>query len=168
MDYEPNVEAATYLVKEIFPLIRRLRPNCSLSIMGKEPPLEVCRFSEIPGVTVAGDVPDVKPYYRRTSVAVVPIKSGGGTRLKILESMALGTPVVATPIGCEGLEVEDGRHILVADKPEVFAAQVDRLLTQPVLWERLAREGRRLVEECYNWRHITELYRHSLERLAGI
>jgi glycosyltransferase involved in cell wall biosynthesis len=166
MDYAPNVDAVLYMYKEIFPRIRQKRPHCSLSIVGKEPPREIRRLGLLPGVTVAADVPDVRPYYRRARVAVVPILSGGGSRLKILESMALGTPVVSTSIGCEGLDVKNGLHLLVADRPDDFAACVDRLLTDVDLWEGLAREGRRLVEESYDWRNIAALFLQNLERLT--
>lgn len=166
MDYAPNVDAALYMCKEIFPRIRRRRPHCTLSIVGKEPPREIRRLGLSPGVTVAGDVSDVRPYYRRAGVAVIPLRFGGGSRLKILESMALGTPVVSTGIGCEGLDVENGRHLLVADRPDDFAACVDRLFTDVDLWEGLARAGRCLVVQSYDWRGIAALYLKKLERLT--
>jgi glycosyltransferase involved in cell wall biosynthesis len=100
---------------------------------------------------VAGYVEDLIPWYSQAAVTVVPLRAGGGTRLKILESMALGRPVVSTTIGCEGLEVEHNRHILIADTPERFAGCVTRLLLDPALRDRIAAEARRLVEERYNW-----------------
>lgn len=166
MDYGPNADAALYLGNEIFPLIRRRCPACSLIIVGKEPPSAVRSLANQPGIMIAADVPDVRPYYRRALIAVVPLRSGSGTRLKILESMALGTPVVSTSIGCEGLDVQDGRHILVADRPDAFAECVERLLMDADLWKHLAQEARRLVVERYDWRYITELYRLDLERLV--
>lgn len=168
MDYEPNVDAALYLYKEIFPRIRQKRPRCLLSIVGKEPPQEIRRLGHSPRVMVAGDVLDVRPYYRRARVAVIPLRFAGGSRLKILEAMALGTPVVSTRIGCEGLDVENGRHLLVADSPDEFAACVDQLLTDIGLWEDLAREGRRLVVEKYDWRGIAAQYLQNLENLMGM
>jgi glycosyltransferase involved in cell wall biosynthesis len=102
-------------------------------------------------VIVTGEVPAVEPYYAQCAVSVVPLRAGGGTRLKILESMALGRPVVSTTVGCEGLEVRDGEHLLVADEPRTLAAKVVALLQDGDLRCALAARARRLVERRYAW-----------------
>ena len=99
-------------------------------------------------------------------VSAVPLRSGGGTRLKILEAMALGTPVVSTSIGCEGLHVENNHNILIADNPADFAQQITNLLTDLELWNRISKNGRTLVEENYDWLKISSEYRAILEELA--
>jgi glycosyltransferase involved in cell wall biosynthesis len=151
MDYPPNADAAVFFCRSIMPLVRPLIPDAKLLIVGHSPPSQVRRLAGEPGVTVAGYVEDLIPWYSQAAVTVVPLRAGGGTRLKILESMALGRPVVSTTIGCEGLEVEHNRHILIADTPERFAGCVTRLLLDPALRDRIAAEARRLVEERYNW-----------------
>jgi len=102
-------------------------------------------------VIVTGEVPDVRPYYQQAKVSVVPLRSGGGTRIKILEAMACGRPVVSTSVGCEGLHVVDGEHLLVADTPADFAERVVTLLKDQALRERLSRKARELVESQYDW-----------------
>jgi glycosyltransferase involved in cell wall biosynthesis len=167
MDYEPNVDGVLHFYDEIFPLIKKHQPHCTLTIVGKKPPSNIRRLSDEPGVTVQGDVDDVRPYYQKALVSVVPLRSGGGTRLKILEAMALGTPVVSTSVGCEGLDVENGRNILIADEPPDFAQRVTDLMTDKTLWDRIAREGRALVEESYDWGKISHHYRNMLKELAS-
>jgi len=132
MNYPPNADAAVFFCRSILPLIRSRIPDAGLLIAGHAPPLKVQRLARDPGVTVTGYVEDMLPCYAQTSVSVVPLRAGGGTRLKILESMALGRPVVSTTIGCEGLEVEHDQHLLIADGPEEFAACAPR----PAAWWR--------------------------------
>ena len=120
MGYQPCVDAVRYFCNDILPRIRRELPAIELWIVGDGAPAEV-RALTANGVNVTGRVGDVVPYYAQCSVCIVPLRAGGGTRLKILEAMALGRPVVSTTIGCEGLEVRDGEHLLIADSPERFA-----------------------------------------------
>jgi polysaccharide biosynthesis protein PslH len=150
MGYPPCVDAALYFCREVFPLIRRAIGAAELWIVGRDPRAEVLRL-EGDGVHVTGRVDDVIPYYRQCAVCVVPLRAGGGTRLKILEAMALGRPVVSTTIGCEGLGVIDGEHLLVADDPRQFADKTVRLLTDRRLSEHISANGRRLVETRYDW-----------------
>jgi glycosyltransferase involved in cell wall biosynthesis len=137
-------------VNDILPRLRRLIGDVELWIVGRSPAPEVLRLDG-GSIRVTGTVPDVVPYYERSAVAVVPLRAGSGTRLKILEAMALGRPVVSTSVGCEGLDVEHERHLLVADDAEAFARQTARLLADGALYRRLADEGRRLVEARYDW-----------------
>jgi polysaccharide biosynthesis protein PslH len=166
MRYPPCVDAALYLYREIFPHIRSLLSAAELWIVGRDPRPEVLRLNGS-GIHVTGRVDDVIPYYRQSAVCVVPLRAGGGTRLKILEAMALGRPVVSTTIGCEGLEVIDGEHLLIADDPKEFAEKTVRLLTDRQLYERILLNGRRLVEARYDWDKIAgrlmEVYTEILD-----
>jgi len=150
MSYQPCVDGAAFLCGEILPRIRRMLSGVQVWIVGPDPVPEVVRLGG-DGVHVTGRVADVAPYYRESAVSVVPLRAGGGTRLKILESMALGRPVVSTSIGCEGLDLVDGKHILVADEPERFAQSVVRLLTDEELYERMVVVARQLVVARYDW-----------------
>jgi polysaccharide biosynthesis protein PslH len=169
MAYQPCVDAVLYFCREIFPLIRRTIGAAELWIVGRDPRPEVLRLNG-EGVHVTGRVDDVIPYYRQSAVCVVPLRAGGGTRLKILEAMALGRPVVSTTIGCEGLDVADGEHLLVADSPELFAEKTIRLLTDQRLYQRISINGRQLVETSYDWDKIAgrlmEIYAELLPQRA--
>jgi len=123
MDWSPNVDGMEYFVQEILPLIRARKPDCTLTIVGREPSPALRKLSERdPLIRVTGTVPDVRPYLWSSRVSIVPLRIGGGTRLKIYESMAARTPVVSTSIGAEGLSGEHGREIALADTPRDFAA----------------------------------------------
>jgi hypothetical protein len=155
MGYPPCVDAVLYFCQEIFPHIRRTIGAAELWIVGRDPRPEVLQLNG-DGVHVTGRVEDVIPYYRQSAVCVVPLRAGGGTRLKILEAMALGRPVVSTTIGCEGLEVIDGEHLLIADTHEQFAEKTVRLLRDRQLYQYISANGRRLVEAHYGWDKIAE------------
>ncbi len=168
MEYEPNVDAIIFVCYEIYPLIREKHSSCTLTIAGKTPPENINRLNNFQGVTVRGDVEDVRPYYQKTIISIAPLRSGGGTRLKILESMALGTPVVSTSVGCEGLDVENHYNIIIADDPADFAQGVANLLDDSELWNKLSHEGRILVEEKYDWKKISKQYCEMLEELISL
>jgi len=119
------------------------------------------------GVHVTGRVDDVQPYYRRSSICVIPLRAGGGTRLKILESMAFGRPVVSTSIGCEGLDVEDGKHLFIADNANEFAEKVIILLTNEEIRQQIINNARRLVETYYNWDILADQYIAALIHIIG-
>jgi len=155
MDYAPCADAAVYLCKEILPLVRRAVGEVDVWLVGRDASDEVRKLGGN-GVHVTGRVEDVVPYYKRSTVCVVPLRAGGGTRLKILEAMALGRPVVSTPVGCEGLDVTDGRHLLIAENPEEFAEKTVRLLVDRPLYQHISAEARRLVVERYDWDAICE------------
>lgn len=161
MGYPPCADAALYFCSEIFPSLRQALSNLELWIVGRDPSPEVLNL-EGPGIHVTGRVESVLPYYQQCAVSVVPLRAGGGTRLKILEAMALGRPVVSTTIGCEGLEVVDGQHLLLADTPRQFAEQTLRLLREHELAQALATQGRQLVEARYGWEkiaaHLLKIY----------
>jgi len=128
------------------------QPQARLTVIGRGGTPEQCAaLHATPGIDVVGEVADVTPYYARAGVFVCPLREGSGTRLKILEAMALGNPVVSTRIGAEGIQVRHEQDVLLADQPEAFAEQVLSLLQQPALFERLRVQGRALVERHYDW-----------------
>jgi len=154
MQYAPNVDAVRYFCRRILPIVQRAVPETRLYVVGEQPPDLVTRLAATGPVVVTGGVPDVRPYYQQSRIAIVPLRAGGGTRLKILEAMALGRPVVSTSIGCEGLSVRDREHLLIADTPARFADGVIELLRSPELRRTLAANARRLVESRYDWEII--------------
>ena len=161
MDFRPNVDGVLWFCQEILPHLRRRVPDLRLYIVGKRPNRAVRRLvSEY--VTVTGAVEDVRPYFKHASVCVVPLRMGGGTRLKVLEAMASGTPVVSTNVGIEGLDVRDGVHALLADDPAGFASRVLELIADRRSAQTLSKAARALTEEKYDWRlivpHLEECY----------
>lgn len=155
MNYAPCADAAIYFCKQVLPLIRQMLDDIQVWIVGKNPPPEVTRLVN-ERVHITGQVDDVVPYYKRSSVCVVPLQAGGGTRLKILEAMALGRPVISTSTGCEGLDVVDGQHLLIADKPAEFAKKTVLLLKNRVLYDRISAKARNLVVDRYDWDAIAK------------
>ena len=152
MDYYPNTHAVLYFAKHCWLRIREQVPSATWLIVGKNPPPEVQRLAaDLPGVTVTGTVPDVRPYLMSSTVAIAPIQVGSGTRLKILEALAAQKAVVSTTIGCEGLAVVPGEHLKVADTPEAFAQAVVTLLRNPHMRSAYGHAGRALVEAEYSW-----------------
>jgi sugar transferase (PEP-CTERM/EpsH1 system associated) len=152
LDWQPNVDAVSYFVEEVLPLLRAKSPDAKLTVIGRKPSAKWAEsMQKHKGVEVVGEVPDVRPYLSRAAVVVVPLRIGGGTRLKILEAMAMKKAVVSTTVGAEGLEVEDGVHLRVADAPEAFAQRTVELMTSPDLRERMGEKARQRVEERYGW-----------------
>ena len=159
--YPPNIDAVRFLARHILPALRARIPEAHLTVVGESAPRVLREFSGRADIHLVGRAACPLPYYRDAHVAVVPLRAGGGTRLKILEAMALGRPVVSTPLGCEGLAVEHGKHLLVAKDAEDFAAAVALLLTDRALAARLTQHARTLVESDYDWTAIAE-------RLLGV
>jgi glycosyltransferase involved in cell wall biosynthesis len=150
MGYRPNTDAAVFFAREVLPLILRKRPRTVLTVVGAEPPREVRKLAGA-NVVVTGAVSDVRPYCRRAAVLLAPIRFGGGTRLKVLEAMAMAKPLVSTAVGCEGINAGSGEHLLVADSPIDMAAAVLRLLEDRDLATAIARRGLALVKSSYGW-----------------
>jgi len=148
LTYFANHDAMHWFLADVFPHIRRKWPAAHLTVTGD---LGDAALEPTPGVTLTGLLEDVRGAVASAAVSVVPLRIGGGTRLKILESMALGTPVVATSKGAEGLDVVSGEHLLIADDPRQFTDHVVRLLRDPALRERLAGRARELIARCYDW-----------------
>jgi sugar transferase (PEP-CTERM/EpsH1 system associated) len=155
MDYLPNVDAVLYFHREVLPLIRTSISNINFWIVGISPRPLVKNLAR-DNVHVTGRVEDVIPYYKQASVCVVPLRAGGGTRLKILEAMALGRPVVSSTLGCEGLDVEDHKHLLIADNPQEFADKTIRLLTDHHFRRYIVKNARDFVVLEHDWTTITQ------------
>jgi len=149
MDYPPNIDGAEWLCRGILPAVRREVPGIHLYLVGKS----ATRVAPLagPGVTVTGMVADPRRYFAQATVVVVPLRVGSGTRLKILEALAMQKAVVTTRVGCQGLDIRDETHVLIADNAEAFARAVLRALRDAELRRRLGEAGRRLVEERYSW-----------------
>ncbi|HWK12205.1 MAG TPA: glycosyltransferase [Vicinamibacterales bacterium] len=167
MDWLPNEDAMTYFCKEILPRIREAEPAATLSIVGRSPTPAVRRLAEQhDGIEVTGRVDDVRPHIRRGAVYVVPLRIGGGTRLKIFEAMAMGKAVVSTTVGAEGLPVTPGTDIAVADDPDEFARAVVRLIRDEAGREALGARARQLVIGRYDWSAVALDFEAALARAA--
>lgn len=150
--YFANHEAMVWFLEHVYPLVKTAVPDTTLTITGDHANLPLPPADD---VTLTGFVDDIRPVIASAAISLAPIHTGGGTRLKILEAMALRTPVVSTTKGAEGLDVVDGVHLLLADTPEDFAQAVIRLLGDAALRQRLAENGYRLVAEKYDWTAVT-------------
>ena len=161
MGYFPNADAAVFFVEEILPLIRRVIPDVKFNIVGVNPTGKVRRLAKDRLIEVTGSVPDIGRYLAVATVAVCPMRSGSGMQFKVIEAMAAGTPVVATPFALGGLDVVDGEHLLVAKNTTEFAELVVSLLLDKTSRARLEANARQLVRERYSWEVSVE----ALERL---
>jgi len=162
LGYYPNADGALFFCREVLPLIG----GASVAILGSRPGAILRSLDGQNGISLAADVPDVAPYYAAARAAIVPIRAGGGSRIKILEAFAHGVPVISTAIGAEGLAVEDGRHLLIADSARDFAAAARRLLGDGDLARRLASEARLLLRERYDFERIAQRIAQQIEGLA--
>lgn len=167
MDHPPNVDAVVWFCNEIFPPLRRKIPNLSFKIVGSRPHPKVLQLGKSEGVHVTGEVADIRPYLAESSALVVPLRSGGGTRLKILQAMAMERTVLSTTLGAEGLEVTPGLNILIADAADEFVSQILVLLASPQMADRLGKAGRKLVVEKYDWQLCLSRLEKLYDRLMG-
>ncbi len=151
MDWQPNEDAVVYFCDHILPIIRVKLPEIIFYIVGSNPTDRVLKLNMHKGVIVTGSVDDVRPYMMSAAVYVVPLRIGGGTRLKILQALAMEKAVVSTAVGCEGLDLQPDEHLFVADEPEQFAAKTIQLIKDPSLRCRLGENGRKLVREKFDW-----------------
>jgi glycosyltransferase involved in cell wall biosynthesis len=162
MDYNPNVDALRWYFAEIHEPLRAAVPDLELWVVGKEPIPEIQAYASRPGVTVTGAVPDVRPYYRRAWLQMVPLRIGGGTRLKIVESLAMGTPVVSTTIGAQGLDLRHNHDVLLADSAPAFLAETVRALKDSGLRRQLETDGLDTASQRFSWislgRKLNESY----------
>jgi polysaccharide biosynthesis protein PslH len=161
--YPPNRDAVTWLAREILPLVRRQIADVHLTVVGDD---DGRAAVVAPGVTCVGQVDDVKPHYQRAQVVVAPLRAGGGTRIKILEAMALGRPVVSTGLGCAGLSVTSGHDILIGETPAALADAIVRLLSDANIGARIADRARALVERDYDWGDIGQRLIAAYDRLV--
>ncbi len=161
--YAPNLEAVRWFAARVLPAIRAVRPAVRFVVTGRADREHAEALTPL-GVSLAGYVDDIRPLVAGSSVCVVPLQTGGGTRLKVLEALALGTPVVSTSKGAEGLDLEAGRDLLVEDDSHAFAREVVSVLSDPALRARLSASGRRAVAERYTWDRIGATLEEVLER----
>ena len=166
MDWLPNEDAMVFFVREVLSLIRAEEPDVTLSIVGRAPTPAVRKLAREPGVHVTGAVDDVRPYVDEAAVYVVPLRIGGGTRLKIFEAMAMGKAVVSTTVGAEGLPVVDGTHMMLADDPRSFARETVALIRDLDRRRQLERAARALVVSKYDWSAVAGELEQALLRFA--
>ncbi len=165
MDYRPNIDAAVWFGKEVFPLIQNMHDDAKFLIVGQSPTRQVLNLAERPGITVTGDVDDIRPYIAAATVCVVPLRMGGGTRFKILEAMALSKPIVSTTIGAEGFPVTDGKEILIADTPKDLVRAIDSLLCRGDNRVLLGKAGHTFVSNNYRWEAIIPIVEKLYNRI---
>jgi sugar transferase (PEP-CTERM/EpsH1 system associated) len=151
MDYFPNIDGVCHFAERVFPLVRQKVPHSRFVIIGSDPSRQVRALARIPGISVTGHVPDVRSYVQDAAVSVAPLRIARGTQNKILESMAMGIPVVATPLAAKGIQAIPERHLLVAEHPEKFAEKVVDLLTKDSLRTRIAAAARQHLQHSHNW-----------------
>jgi sugar transferase (PEP-CTERM/EpsH1 system associated) len=162
MKYRPNVDAAMFFVDEILPRILMSRPTAMFYIVGGDAPPAVTRLASR-NVVVTGSVDDVRPYVEKAAVVVVPLRMGSGTRLKVLEGLSMGKPMVSTSLGCEGIDVVHREHLLIADEPRAFAGAIVELMSRPDTAAALGAHGRNLMLRRYRW----EAAAHELDGFYG-
>jgi glycosyltransferase involved in cell wall biosynthesis len=156
LSYYPNIDGATYFVEKILPHIWQQDPTVELWIAGAEPPQAVVDLGQDGRIRVIANPEDMTAVAAQCCMTIVPLRIGSGTRIKILQSMAMGLPIVSTSLGCEGLLVADGTHLFVRDQPVEFARAVLRVLSDQAVRERFRQEGRDLVEQSYDWSQVFE------------
>ena len=167
MDWLPNEDGVLYFAREILPLILSKAPDVTLCVVGRNPSQSLQNLAaRVPNIQLTGWVEDVRPYLARHAVCIVPLRIGGGTRLKIYEAMSMARAVVSTSIGAEGLPVKHGEHLLVADDAAGFAESTLRLLGDPAYRARLGREARQLVERNYGWTAVAAGFARELESVV--
>ncbi len=169
MDWMPNIDGARWFTQQVLPLIRQRRPGVKLILAGRSPAEELKAFTAAdPLIEVTGTVPDVRPYLWDAAISIVPLRIGGGTRLKIYEAMAAGVPVVSTSIGAEGLAVEDGGNISIADTPELFATRCLALLDCPEKAKQLAAAALSLVTDRFSWAQVGRQFESILRSACAV
>jgi sugar transferase (PEP-CTERM/EpsH1 system associated) len=154
MDYHANIDGVVNFAREVWPRVRDRQPGLVFTIVGRDPAPEVRELARIPGIEVTGTVPDVRPFYREAIAAIVPLNVGGGSRLKILEAMAAGVPVVSTTLGAEGLAVQPGENILIADTSGQLAAAIISVVENESQRQHLRAAGRALISDRYDWSRL--------------
>lgn len=164
MDYRPNVDAVLWFAHAVWPRIREARPETTLGIVGQKPHQRLDALRDAPGITITGWVEQVQPYLAGATVFVMPFRMGSGTRLKLIEALAAGKPVVSTTLGAEGFGLRSGQGLLLADTPNEFATAVLTLLTQPEQRARLAAAGRQIAHR-YDWRQVVPRFEEVHEAM---
>lgn len=158
MDWRPNQDAVNHFVNDVFSLIREALPTATFTIVGRFPPEDMAgKWRRIPGVTVTGTVDDVRTYIARSSLYVVPLRIGGGSRLKILEALSMRKRVLSTSVGAEGLKLDGGVHLMLEDSAEGFAQKAVEMLSAPGEYDRLADNGLQRILSMYTWDSIAKV-----------
>lgn len=165
LTYGANLDAVRFFASKIYPVLTKSLPETKLRVTGRTDGVDLSGIKDCPGIELTGYIDDMRDILRRTAVCLVPLRQGGGSRLKILEAMAAGVPVVATSVGAEGIDVISGEHVLIADDPSGIAACIERLLTDTDLARKLSANARKLVEERYSWGAIGSDFVDLVERL---
>ena len=167
--YPPNADGIRWFIQQVFPLVRQKLTGVKLTIIGKNPPKDFLKLAadETSGIVTTGFVPELDPYFARSAVTVVPVRAGGGMRVRILEAFARAAAVVTTTVGLEGIDACHGEDVLVADSPEDFAGSVINLLRDMELQKKLSANGRRLVEKKYDWQVVLGELDRVYQGLAG-
>jgi polysaccharide biosynthesis protein PslH len=167
MDWLPNEDAVLYFVEAILPLIKQQCPDVSLKVVGRSPSRKLQALAQQEkSMRLTGWVEDIRPFVARGSICIVPLRIGGGTRLKIFEAMAMSKAVVSTSVGAEGLPVQVGENILLADTPQDFAGSIISLLRDPTQRQRLGKSARALVQENYSWPKVAESFARTLKEVV--
>lgn len=165
MDWHPNQDAILYFIDAILPLIRKECPEVSVSVVGRNPSLRLKKHALKSNISVTGTVSDIRPYIARAAVYIVPLRVGGGTRIKIFEALAMGKAVVSTTVGAEGLPLDPNKHFLCADRPEDFARAVVSLLRDPELRKNIGTAGRQLVAEHFSWEQVSREFEEHCRKI---
>jgi sugar transferase (PEP-CTERM/EpsH1 system associated) len=168
ISYYPNTEGILWFHQNIWPKVKELKPDATFCIAGKAPPAEVQHLAKADKqIVVTGAVDDMRDYYAKAAVVVVPLRVGGGTRLKILEGMAMGKAIISTTVGAEGIDHTEGKNILLRDEPDDFASAIAGVMDDFALRTSLGREGRVLVEQKYDWQAVGNTLCNVFESNAG-
>jgi len=167
LTYGANLDAVRYFASEVYPILRAKRPDAKLRVTGRTDGVDLRGIEDCPGIELTGYVSDIRDVLRTSAACIVPLRHGGGSRLKILEAMASGVPVISTSMGAEGIDCRAGEHLLVADEPEEFAEAIARVLADSDLAERLAADARKLIEERYTWKAIGAAFSDIVEQTVA-
>jgi sugar transferase (PEP-CTERM/EpsH1 system associated) len=169
MDWLPNEDAIFYFAQSILPLIRKQISQAQLEVVGRNPSRKLQALAHTAnGITVTGRVDDIRPFMAQSECCIVPLRIGGGTRLKIFEAMGMAKAIVSTPLGAEGLPVHSGKNILLAETPEDFSSAVVSLLRNPARRTQLGAAARKLVEDNYSWKKVTEKFIEALREAQSL
>lgn len=164
MDWMPNIDGAEWFVRDVLPLIRKRRPECTVVLAGRKPTRAIVSLAEADSrIQATGTVPDIRPHVWGSAVSIVPLRIGGGTRLKIFESMAARVPVVSTTIGAEGLPVRNGAEIHIADQPEAFAERCLELIENAAARDRMTEAAWELVSSRFSWESVSLEFERLLQ-----
>ena len=167
MDWRPNQDAAVFFVNEILPRVKSRIPEITAYFVGRNPPQHIKALEKAGGVKITGTVDDVRPYIARAGLYIVPLRIGGGSRLKILEALAMEKAVISTSVGAEGLKVTDGENIIIADGPESFAGAIIENLKNDEYCRQIGRAGKKLVEIHYRWESLGMKLNAYIEKIIS-